>query len=170
MPTPESSAPAETTTEETTSPEPGPAFLVARELVSLPPLVPGTSGLFTLTVTNEGGSPSDKTPIKALGLPTGVSISGITVDGSLACDAKSAGSCVLRSLKPGESAVLTVSVLASKDGKAGRLTLQIGDAIATEDVILVIGDTPETIIGKVDDVDATPSDLPPSETGEIPSN
>jgi hypothetical protein len=160
----------ETSTEETTSTEPAPAFLVVREIVSLPELIPGTPGAFTLTVTNEGGSPSDRTQIDVLNLPTGVSISSITVDGSLACDAKSAGSCVLRTLKPGESAVLVVAVLTSKDFDAGRLLLQIGEATLTEDVKFVPVDTPETITGKVDDVDAAPSDLPPADTGETPSN
>jgi len=144
-------------------------LLTVEGATSLPELKPGGSGAFTFTIVNTGGEDSSRTPID-LDLPGGISVQSITVDGTEVCSAKNPNSCLLRELQPGERAKVAVTITAGTAGQGGLLILRVGEVTVRQTITIAVPDTPETIIGKIDDVDTGPSELPPSDTGETPAN
>ena len=102
--------------------QPLPAAVVLAEPTGDDVLTAGGSGSLTFTATNEGGVRSASTGFD-ISLPAGISVQGISVNGTTICDGPA---CQLPGLEPGESAVVSVVVAAGPDAETGGARVSTG--------------------------------------------
>ena len=96
-----------------------PAAPTLGELSEIKPLIAGGTGRLTVVVTNTGQQTSLPDEITVDGLPDGVSLSDITIDGTSVCDAPqaenalvaaAASSCRLLPLEPGQADIVLIDL------------------------------------------------------------
>ncbi len=129
-----------------------PARLTLDKLTASKPLIAGGTGRLTVLVTNNGQQTSSAESIGVSGLPEGVSLSDITIDGTSVCDppqaenarelAADASGCRLLPLEPGQGDLvlidLDVAPFARTQQGTDTTTISIGDNLTSASLPLTV--------------------------------